>query len=75
MDKQIAVDLPVDLVAFVDEVVAQGDATNRAAVVTHALERERRLRVAARDAAILATTDHDQDLQALVEHVAHDPLD
>lgn len=74
MSKQIAVRLPEDLVAFVDEVVGQGDASSRAAVVTGALERERRRRIAARDAAILAAAEHDQDLQALAAHVARDPL-
>jgi Arc/MetJ-type ribon-helix-helix transcriptional regulator len=75
MTKQIAVRLPVDLVAFVDEIVADGDAASRAVVVTRALERERRRRVAARDAAILAAADDDHDLQALSEHVARQPLD
>ena len=67
--------LPEDLVAFVDEVVADGDAASRAVVVARALERERRRRVAARDAAILAAADDDHDLQALAEHVARDPVD
>jgi Arc/MetJ-type ribon-helix-helix transcriptional regulator len=52
---QIAVRLPDDLVAFVDHLVSRGDATSRAAVVSRALERERRRRVAERDAAILAS--------------------
>jgi Arc/MetJ-type ribon-helix-helix transcriptional regulator len=75
MSKQIAVRLPDDLVAFVDEVVEDGEATSRAVVVTRALERERRRRVAARDAAILAAANDDQDLQALAEHVVREPLD
>ena len=42
MSTQIAVRLPDDLVAFVDDLVRHGDAASRAAVVTQALERERR---------------------------------
>lgn len=75
MSKQIAVRLPDDLVEFVDKVVGDGDAASRAVVVARALERERRRRVATRDAAILAATDDDRDLQALAEHVAREPLD
>ena len=67
MSKQIAVRLPEDLVAFVDARVEAGDARSRAAVVTRALERERRRVVAARDAEILASTPPDADLQALAE--------
>ncbi|MEA2311070.1 MAG: hypothetical protein QOE28_1038, partial [Solirubrobacteraceae bacterium] len=54
MSKQIAVRLPDDLVAFVDGVVDSGAERSRAAVVTRALERERRRAIAERDAAILA---------------------
>ncbi len=70
MSKQITVRLPDDVVAFVDGLVSDGDATSRATVVTQALERERRRVVAARDAAILAQTGDDADMQALAEHVA-----
>jgi Arc/MetJ-type ribon-helix-helix transcriptional regulator len=68
MSKQIAVRLPDDLVAFVDEVVQSGDESSRAAVVARALERERRRMVAARDAEILARTGADPELEALAEH-------
>lgn len=75
MSRQIAVRLPEDLVAFVDEMVGSGTAASRAVVVARALERERRRLVAARDAAILAAADDDRDLQALAEHMAREPLD
>src|SRR4051794_41141676 len=56
VSKQIAVRLPDQLVAFVDAVVESGSERSRAAVVTRALERERRRMIAARDAEILART-------------------
>jgi Arc/MetJ-type ribon-helix-helix transcriptional regulator len=68
MSKQIAVRLPDDLVAFVDDVVHSGRERSRAAVVTRALERERRRVIAERDAAILAATGPDPELAGLAEH-------
>jgi len=68
MSKQIAVRLPDELVDFVDEIVASGAGRSRAAVVSHALERERRRVVAARDAEILARTGPDPELAGLAEH-------
>jgi Arc/MetJ-type ribon-helix-helix transcriptional regulator len=68
MSIQIAVRLPDELVAFVDEVVVSGGGSSRAAVVTKALERERRRTVAARDAEILALTGPDRELAGLAEH-------
>ena len=68
MSKQIAVRLPDDLVAFVDEVVVRGRERSRAAVVTRALERERRRSIAEQDAAILAGAASDADLVALAQH-------
>jgi Arc/MetJ-type ribon-helix-helix transcriptional regulator len=70
MSKQIAVRLPEDLVRFVDHVVASGDQPSRAAVVTKALERERRRAAAARDAKVLAASGPDPDLTALAEFAA-----
>ena len=75
MRKQIAVRLADDLVEFVDEVVASGTERSRAAVVTRALERERRRMVAARDAEILAKTGSDPDLAGLADYASHVPLD
>ena len=74
MSQQIAVRLPDDVVGFVDEIVTLGRASSRAAVVTRALERERRRAVAARDAEILARTGADRDLAGLAEHTAGNPI-
>jgi Arc/MetJ-type ribon-helix-helix transcriptional regulator len=70
MSKQIAVRLPEELVDFVDEVVDSGTQPSRAAVVTRALERERRRATATRDAEILARTGQDPILAGLAEHAA-----
>jgi Arc/MetJ-type ribon-helix-helix transcriptional regulator len=75
MSRQIAVRLPDEILEFVDEVVSQGKAKSRAAVVTRALERERRRAAAERDVAILTQGGGDPDMDALVEHVARTPLD
>lgn len=69
MSKQIAVRLPDDLVDFVDEIVDSGVERSRAAVVSRALERERRRMVATRDAQILARVGSDPELAGLAEHV------
>lgn len=68
MSKQIAVRLPEELVDFVDELVGSGAGHSRAAVVSRALERERRRVVAARDAQILARSGPDPELAGLAEH-------
>jgi Arc/MetJ-type ribon-helix-helix transcriptional regulator len=68
MSKQIAVRLPDDLVEFVDEIVQSGRERSRAAVVSHALDRERRRQAAERDAEILAATGPDPELAGLAEY-------
>lgn len=75
MSKQIAVRLPDELVAFVDAIVQNGTEPSRAAVVTRALERERRRTVAARDAEILAASGPDTDLASLADHAVGVPAD
>lgn len=75
MSTQIAVRLPDDLVAFVDDLVRHGDAASRAAVVSRALERERRRKVAERDAAILASAGTDTDLDGLATYAAATSMD
>jgi len=70
MSKQIAIRLPDELVAFVDEIVDSGAGRSRASVVTRALERERRRVRAERDAEILARTGPDPELEGLAEHAA-----
>lgn len=75
MSKQIAVRLPDELVDFVDGVVDGGAERSRAAVVTRALERERRRANAERDARILAASGPDPELAGLAEHAARLPSD
>lgn len=75
MSVQIAVRLPEDLLAFVDDLVSHGDAPSRAAVVSRALERERRRKVAERDAVVLAEAGTDTDLDSLAEFAANTSLD
>lgn len=75
MSRQIAVRLADDLVEFVDDVVASGRERSRAAVVTRALERERRRVVAAQDAEILAMTGPDPDLAGLAGYASRVSLD
>jgi Arc/MetJ-type ribon-helix-helix transcriptional regulator len=73
MSKQIAVRLADDLVEFVDAIVGGGGERSRAAVVTKALERERRRVAAERDAQILARSGPDPDLGELARHAAGMP--
>jgi len=70
MSKQIAVRLPDDLVDFVDGIVDTGSERSRAAVVTRALERERRRALAERDARILAGAGPDPELAGLADYAA-----
>ena len=74
MSKQIAVRLPDDIVTFVDALVREGKAGSRAIVVRRALERERRRAVALEDAAILARSGADAEMDTLARHVAGAPL-
>lgn len=66
MSTQIAVRLPDEMVAFLDRVVAAGDAPSRAALVASALEREMRRLGAERDAHILRAQGAADDLDDLV---------
>jgi Arc/MetJ-type ribon-helix-helix transcriptional regulator len=75
MSKQIAVRLADDLVEFVDSVVAHGDQRSRAAVVTRALQRERRRAIATRDAEILAAAGPDPDMASLADHALSTPIE
>jgi Arc/MetJ-type ribon-helix-helix transcriptional regulator len=78
MSKQIAVRLPDEIASFVDAEVAAGRAPSRAAVVTRALERDRRRRVALADVEILTRTDASNDLDdldGLAEYGARLPID
>jgi Arc/MetJ-type ribon-helix-helix transcriptional regulator len=73
---QIAVRLPDEIVAFIDDEVRGQHARSRAAVVLRALERERRRRLAEQDAEILAAgMAAASDLDALAGHSARTSLD
>lgn len=74
MTTQITVRIPDDLVAFVDEEVAQGLARSRADAVAKALVHERRRRTALADVAILRAGAGDDDLDALAAHAAELPV-
>ena len=67
MSIQIAVRLPDEMVAFLDQAVAQGKAASRAALVSSALEREMRRQAAEADAAILSQQGSADDLDPLVD--------
>jgi len=66
MSTQIAVRLPDRVVAFLDQEVATGRVSSRAALVASALEREMRRLVAERDAEILRRDGAADDLDGLV---------
>ena len=57
--------------AFLDQAVAQGKATSRAALVTAALEREMRRQAAEADATVLRERGAADDLDTLVDWTTH----
>ncbi|WP_026534279.1 ribbon-helix-helix domain-containing protein [Arthrobacter sp. H14] len=75
MTKQITVRLPDDIVDFIDRTVEEGGVASRAAVVSKALERERRRERAAHDARILAEAPSDDDLHAVSQYAATLPIE
>lgn len=75
MSKQLTVRLPDRLVDFIDQLIAQGRATSRAAVISGAIERERRRAIAERDAAILSRHEDDDDLDELASYAAEISLE
>jgi Arc/MetJ-type ribon-helix-helix transcriptional regulator len=75
MSIQIAVRLPEGTVEQLDKLVAEGQAKSRASVIERALAREFRRLIAARDAAILAGSGADPDMDALAEYAVRAPLD
>jgi len=76
MSKQIAVRLPEDLVEFIDEAIAAGDAASRADLVYRALQHERRRIIAERDIEILSQTTKPEtdDLAGLADYAARTPM-
>ncbi len=61
MTTQIAVRLPDELVAWVDQQVAEGKTRSRASAVERALRREVRRQLAERDAQIYAAMKPEED--------------
>jgi predicted transcriptional regulator len=72
---QIAVRLPDSTVEQLDKLVAVGQARSRASVIERALAREFRRLNAAKDAAILAETGPDADMDSLASYAARGALD
>ncbi|MFI5436210.1 hypothetical protein ACHMZP_30900 [Rhodococcus baikonurensis] len=70
MSTQIAVRLPEEIVAFVDEEINAGRAKSRAQVVLRALEREQRRQLAVRDVEILVGESVEDDGGAVDAAVA-----
>lgn len=70
MTTQIAIRLPDQLVAYLDETIARGDEKSRASFITAAVEREIRYRAARDDAKILASRGAEDDLDDLVTWTA-----
>ena len=75
MGTQITVRLPDDIVDFIDTLVRDGNASSRAAVVSRALDRERRRQIANRDAAILSKFGGDREMDELADYAAHVRMD
>ncbi|RMI08777.1 ribbon-helix-helix domain-containing protein [Cellulomonas triticagri] len=75
MSTQIAVRLPDDMVRAVDAFVASGRARSRASVVERALAREIRRFQAERDVEILRAGVPGDDLDALADWAAEQPVD
>lgn len=85
VSRQIAVRLPDEIASFVDAEVAAGHAPSRAALVTRALEREQRRRLALADVEILrrvqdteapgTSAPGDEGFDDLAEHAARLPVD
>ena len=72
---QIAVRLPDSTVEQLDRLVADGSASSRASVIERALAREFRRLIAARDAAILASSKPDPDMDSLAGYSLRTPMD
>jgi len=64
MARRITITLPEELLAFLDNSVANGTATSRSEAVTSALEQERRRELVERDVAILSSAGSANELDA-----------
>ena len=75
MTKQIAIRISTELVEFVDSLVAKGEASSRAAVVTRALTHEQRRIKALKDVAILSCSQVADEFDELAAFVVNQPID
>ena len=75
MTIQIAVRLPDETVEQLDQLVTEGRARSRASVIERALAREFRRLLAERDAAILAATGSDEDMDSLADYAVNNAPD
>jgi Arc/MetJ-type ribon-helix-helix transcriptional regulator len=74
MTTQIAVRLPDELVAFMDELVASGRFDSRAAVVTRELKRLQRRLAAERDAELYRVHGEDPELAGMFDYLSRNPV-
>lgn len=75
MSHQIAIRIPDDLLAFVDDLVDRGSTSSRASFAREAMERERRRLLAEADIAILRTSAPNDDLDTITRAVSGTSLD
>jgi Arc/MetJ-type ribon-helix-helix transcriptional regulator len=73
--EQVTVRLSAALVHYMDELVAAGVFTSRAAFLDQAAERQRRYHLALGDLDILVKDQEKDDLDELAQWGAHRPLD
>jgi len=75
MSKEIALQLPDDLVDFMDGLVACGEEVSQATIILRALKRERRRLGILQDIEILKRLGPDPDMDAFVAYSARQPFD
>lgn len=75
MSTQVAVRLSDEIASFIDAEVAAGHAKSRAAVITRALEREKRYQTALSDVEVLERVQEVDDFDELAEYAARLPID
>lgn len=75
MSHQIAIRIPDDLLAFIDDLVDRGSTSSRASFAREAMERERRRVLAEADIAILRTSTPNDDLDTITRAVSGTSLD
>lgn len=74
MSTQIAIRLPDEAVAYLDAQMADGAAESRADFIWHAILREQRRLAAERDAATYASSEPDDEMDAIVARTSRTPM-